>query len=182
DDVQDESIPSPTPPTPPPQPPQDIPSTSQVQSPPPQIQSPTPAQPQGANFPMSLLQEALDVCAALTRRVEHLEHDKLAQALEITKLKTRVKKLERANKVKTLKLKRLRKVGTSQRIESSNDTIMEDVSNQERMIDELDRDEGVALMGEIEEEKKAKEVKDIAGDEHIKGRQAEIYQIDMIML
>nr|GEZ71348.1 hypothetical protein [Tanacetum cinerariifolium] len=32
-------------------------------------------------------------------------------------------------------------------------------------------------MGENEEEKKAKEVKDIAGDEQVKGRQAEIYQI-----
>nr|GEV72334.1 hypothetical protein [Tanacetum cinerariifolium] len=42
--------------------------------------------------------EALDTCAALTRRVEHLEHDKVAQNLEITKLKTRVKKLETANK------------------------------------------------------------------------------------
>nr|GEU38696.1 reverse transcriptase domain-containing protein [Tanacetum cinerariifolium] len=47
-----------------------------VQSPPPQQQSPPLAQPQGAHFLMSLLQEALDVCAALTRRVEHLEHDK----------------------------------------------------------------------------------------------------------
>nr|GEW60566.1 hypothetical protein [Tanacetum cinerariifolium] len=46
DDVQDQSIPSPTPPTPPPQQPQDLPSTSQ---------------------------EALDACTALTKRVEHLE-------------------------------------------------------------------------------------------------------------
>nr|GFA51848.1 hypothetical protein [Tanacetum cinerariifolium] len=38
---------------------------------------------------MSLLQEALDACAALNRRVEHLEYDKVAQALEITKLKRR---------------------------------------------------------------------------------------------
>nr|GEU40214.1 hypothetical protein [Tanacetum cinerariifolium] len=37
-----------------------------------------PAQPQAADFPMSLLQEALDACAALTRRVGHLEHDKVA--------------------------------------------------------------------------------------------------------
>nr|GEV86821.1 putative ribonuclease H-like domain-containing protein [Tanacetum cinerariifolium]GEV91249.1 putative ribonuclease H-like domain-containing protein [Tanacetum cinerariifolium] len=36
DDVEDQSIPSPTPPTPPSQQPQDIPSTSQAQSPPPQ--------------------------------------------------------------------------------------------------------------------------------------------------
>nr|GEZ74706.1 hypothetical protein [Tanacetum cinerariifolium] len=90
--------------------------------------------------------EALDACVALTRRVEHLEHDKVAQDLKITKLKTRVKKLERANKVKTLKLRILRKVRTSQRIESSADTDMKDASNQERMIDELDRDTSVALM------------------------------------
>nr|GEX15431.1 hypothetical protein [Tanacetum cinerariifolium] len=56
------------------------------------------AEEQGNDFSMSLLQEALDACAALTRRVEHLEHDKVAQDLEITKLKTRVKKLKRANK------------------------------------------------------------------------------------
>nr|GEX04297.1 F-box domain, leucine-rich repeat domain, L domain-like protein [Tanacetum cinerariifolium] len=36
----------------------------------------------------------------LSRRVEHLELDKNAQALEITKLKQRVKKLERRNKLK----------------------------------------------------------------------------------
>nr|GEU33664.1 hypothetical protein [Tanacetum cinerariifolium] len=63
----------------------------------------------GAHFPMSLLQEALDTYAALARRVEHLEKDKVAQDLEIIKLKTRVKKLEKTNKAKTLKLKRLRK-------------------------------------------------------------------------
>nr|GEU46439.1 hypothetical protein [Tanacetum cinerariifolium] len=97
---------------------------------------------------------------------------------EITKLKIRVKKLERANKVKALKLKRLRKVGTSQRIKSSDDTIMEDVSNQERIIDELDKDEGVVLMRE-KEEKETKEVKDITGDAQVKERQADIYQIDM---
>nr|GEZ15309.1 hypothetical protein [Tanacetum cinerariifolium] len=101
---------------------------------------------------------------------------KVAQNLEITKLKTKVKKLERANKVKTLKLRRLRKVGTSQRIESSDDMIMEDVSNQGRMIDELDKDEGAVLMIEKEE---TKEVKDITGDAQVKGRQTEIYQINM---
>nr|GFD16958.1 hypothetical protein [Tanacetum cinerariifolium] len=36
-------------------------------------------------------------CAALTKRVEHLEYDKVAQALEIIKLKRRVKKLEKGN-------------------------------------------------------------------------------------
>nr|GEW19242.1 hypothetical protein [Tanacetum cinerariifolium] len=177
DDVEDQTIQSPTPLTPPPQP-QNIPSTSQVQSPPPKQQSPPPAQPQGADFPMSLLQEALDACAALARRVEHLEHDKVAQDLEIIKLKSRVKKLERTNKVKTMKLRRLRKVGTSQRIESSDDTIMEDVSNQGRMIDESDKDEGAELMNE-KEEKETKEVKVNPDDAQVEGRQADIYHIDM---
>nr|GFB31076.1 hypothetical protein [Tanacetum cinerariifolium] len=65
---------------------------------------------QGADTAILGDDEALDACATLTRRVEHLEHDKVAQALEITKLKKRVKKLERANKVKVLKLRRLKKV------------------------------------------------------------------------
>nr|GFC64197.1 hypothetical protein [Tanacetum cinerariifolium] len=47
---------------------------------------------------MSLLQEALDACASFARKVGHLEYDKVAQALEITKLKRRVKRLEKGNK------------------------------------------------------------------------------------
>nr|GFA44687.1 xylulose kinase-1 [Tanacetum cinerariifolium] len=82
DVVHEPSIPSPTPPNPPPQQSQDLPS---------------------------IYQEALDACAALARRVGHLEYDKVAQALEITKLKRRVKQLERGNKVKILKLRRLKK-------------------------------------------------------------------------
>nr|GEX38503.1 hypothetical protein [Tanacetum cinerariifolium] len=58
---------------------------------------------------MDLLQNLLDICTTLTRRVENLEHDKIAQALEITKLKQRVKKLEMRNKLKVLKLRRLKK-------------------------------------------------------------------------
>nr|GEU51693.1 hypothetical protein [Tanacetum cinerariifolium] len=42
---------------------------------------------QDARIPMNLLQEVIDTCTALSRRVEHLEHDKIAQALEIIKLK-----------------------------------------------------------------------------------------------
>nr|GEX61781.1 hypothetical protein [Tanacetum cinerariifolium] len=49
-------------------------------------------------IPMTLLQDLIDTCAALSKRVEHLELDKIAQALEITKLKRKVKKLERGNK------------------------------------------------------------------------------------
>nr|GEU39149.1 hypothetical protein [Tanacetum cinerariifolium] len=56
--------------------------------------------PTDAGIPMILLQDIMDTCTALTRRFEHLELDKIAQAPEITKLKRRVKKLERRNKVK----------------------------------------------------------------------------------
>nr|GFC26863.1 hypothetical protein [Tanacetum cinerariifolium] len=74
-----------------------------------------------------------------------------------------------------LKLRRLKKVRTSQRIETSEGTVMEDASNQGRMIDDLDKDDVVALMVDKEEEKKEEEVK----DDQVQGRQAEIYKIDM---
>nr|GEW01679.1 putative ribonuclease H-like domain-containing protein [Tanacetum cinerariifolium] len=133
---------------------------------------------QGADTAVLGDDEALDACAALTRRVEHLEHDKVAQDLEVIKLKTKVKKLEKANKVKALKLRRLRKVRTSERVESSADTDMEDASNQGRMIAELDRDTNVALMDDKGTEKKDEDAQ-VVGDEQVKGRQAKIYQIDI---
>nr|GEV25181.1 hypothetical protein [Tanacetum cinerariifolium] len=122
---------------------------------------------------MSLPQEVLDACAALTRRVEHLEYDKVAQALEITKLKRRVKKLEKGNRVKVLKLRRLKKVGTSQRIDTSKETMMNDASNQGKMIDEMDKDDAVALMDDKEEEAK------VVKDDQVQGSQVEIYKIDL---
>nr|GEY70599.1 uncharacterized mitochondrial protein AtMg00810-like [Tanacetum cinerariifolium] len=166
DAANDQPIPSPTSLNPPPQQPQDVPLTSHAQSPLLQPHSLTPAQTQGAHFPMNLLQEALDACAALSRRVEHLEQDKVAQDLEIIKLNTMVKKL--TNKAKTLKLRRLRKVETSQRVDTSDDTLMEDVSNQGRVID---RDE--------DDVKEADEVREYTADTQVKGRQADIYNIDM---
>nr|GFB27873.1 hypothetical protein [Tanacetum cinerariifolium] len=59
--------------------------------------------------------------------------------------------------VKVLKLRRLKKVETSQRIDTSEDTMMEDASNQGRMIDDLDKDDAVALKDDNEEEKKEEE-------------------------
>nr|GFD12719.1 hypothetical protein [Tanacetum cinerariifolium] len=56
----------------------------------------------------------------------------------------RVKRLERANKVKSSKLRHLKKVRTSQRIKSSD--VIEDVFNQGRMIADLDKDEGIELV------------------------------------
>nr|GEU45420.1 hypothetical protein [Tanacetum cinerariifolium] len=155
-----------------------LPQSPQVQPPSPQPQP----QQQATNFPMSLLQEVLDACAALTRRVENLEYDKVAQALEITKLKRRVKKLEKGNKVRVLKLRRLQKVGTSQRVDTSDDTMMDDESNQGRMINEIDKDDVVVLMDEKEDDKKVEEAK-VVESAQVQGRQAEsqakIYKIDV---
>nr|GEY75479.1 hypothetical protein [Tanacetum cinerariifolium] len=59
-----------------------------------------------------------------------------------------VRRLEKRNKVKASGLKRLKKVGTAQRIESSTDTIMddqEDSSKQGEKIANIDADEDVTL-------------------------------------
>ncbi|GKA00723.1 hypothetical protein Tco_0673388 [Tanacetum coccineum] len=67
------------------------------------------------------LNELMELCTNLSQRVLDLENTKTSQAVEITKLKERVKKLERRNKSRTPGLKRLRKVGRTARIESSED-------------------------------------------------------------
>nr|GEY79472.1 hypothetical protein [Tanacetum cinerariifolium] len=121
----------------------------------------------------------MDTCTTLTRRVKHLEQDKIAQSLEITKLKHRVKKLERKNKVTNLK--RLRRVGTSQRIKTSYGTVMDDVSKQGRMIADMDADVDVILEDakEVVVEKSA-DVDESADVQRRKAEsQAQIYQIDL---
>nr|GFA56351.1 hypothetical protein [Tanacetum cinerariifolium] len=96
--------------------------------------------------------------------------------LEIIKMKERVKRLERANKVKSSKLRRLRKVGASKRIESSDD--MEDVFNQGRMIDDLDKDEGIELVVDQVKDADIAEIKRRHAAEQAE-KQAEIYHLDL---
>nr|GEW01097.1 hypothetical protein [Tanacetum cinerariifolium] len=134
--VDEPSIPSPTPPTQPPPPLQDQPSTSQVQHTLPQSsqaqlsspqQQPQPLQ--DAEFSTDLFHNLLDICTTLTRRVENLEQNKIALALEITK------------------------------VETSDDTIVDDVSKQGRIIADMDVDVDVTL----------KDIaKDVAVDDEIK--------------
>nr|GEX39217.1 hypothetical protein [Tanacetum cinerariifolium] len=73
------------------------PSSPVISSSPPH-QSPCPPQPQDAKGSSHLFQQVLDTCSAYAHRVEVLENDKVAQQLEIVKLKARVKKLEKLNK------------------------------------------------------------------------------------
>nr|GEU58136.1 hypothetical protein [Tanacetum cinerariifolium] len=132
-------------------------------------QSLYPPQSQDAEGLSLLFQRVLNTCSALVLRVEGLENDKAAQPLEIVKLKARVKKLEKISKVKSSKLRRLKKVGTSQRVESSDD--VENVFNQGRMIVDMDQDEGIELV--INQEK------DAEGEGRHADKQAEIYNIDL---
>nr|GEX90118.1 hypothetical protein [Tanacetum cinerariifolium] len=93
-------------------------------------------------------------CATLTKKVANLEQDKVAQVLEIVKLKERVGRLEKKRRTKHSSLKRLKKVGTSQRVESSNDTIVddqEDASKQEGKFAKLDANKDVTLVDDTDE-------------------------------
>ncbi|GKF42714.1 hypothetical protein Tco_0126056 [Tanacetum coccineum] len=94
------------------------------------------------------LNKLMELCTNLSQRVLDLESTKASQTAEITILKERVKKLERGNKSRTLRLKRLRKVGRTKRIESSKDEglgAQEDASKQGRKIANLDADAEVTV-------------------------------------
>ncbi|GJR77381.1 hypothetical protein Tco_0089746 [Tanacetum coccineum] len=100
------------------------------------------------------LNELMELCTNLSQRVLDLENTKTSQAAEITKLKERVKKLERRNKSRTPGVKRLRNVGRTTRIKSSKDKglgAQEDASKQERKIADLDDDAKVTLVDEAQE-------------------------------
>nr|GFA38303.1 hypothetical protein [Tanacetum cinerariifolium] len=148
------------------QPTSPLPPSHVIPSSPP-YQSPRPPPPQATEGSSLLVQQVLDKCSALVLRIKGLETANTAQQLEIIKLKARVKKLERLNNVKSSKLRRLKKVGTSQRIESSEDE--ENVFNQGRI--SVDIDEGIEL---VDDQKKDVQVKGRQAD-----TQAEIYNIDL---
>ncbi|GJR93167.1 hypothetical protein Tco_0265341 [Tanacetum coccineum] len=110
----------------------------------------------GVNTPQSdedsmQLKELMEMCTNLLQRVQDLETTKTAQAKEITSLKKRVKKLEQRGRSRTPGLKRLYKVGTSRRVESSTEASLgdqEDASKQGRNIAEIDADVDISLVHE----------------------------------
>ncbi|GJT00212.1 hypothetical protein Tco_0821381 [Tanacetum coccineum] len=100
------------------------------------------------------LHELMNLCTKLFNKVLALETTKSNQALEIESLKKRVKNLEKRKKSRTSGLKRLRKIGSASRVESSNDASLgaqEDASKQERKIVDLDADAEVTLVDETQE-------------------------------
>nr|GEU37262.1 xylulose kinase-1 [Tanacetum cinerariifolium] len=111
-----------------------------------------------------------DVPAAADEPTIPSQQDKVAQSLEITKLKQRVKKLKRRNKLKVSKLKRLKRVGTSQRVDTFDDTGMDDVSKQGRIIASMDADVDVTLKDVADIAKEVAvdtEIKDSADDDKV---------------
>ncbi|GJR70743.1 hypothetical protein Tco_0016808 [Tanacetum coccineum] len=95
------------------------------------------------------LNELMKHCTTLQKKVLDLETSKTTQALEIESLKRRVKKLEKKQRSRTHKLKRLYKVILSAKVVSSDDEAslgdQEDASKQGRKILDIDADEDITL-------------------------------------
>nr|GEV86100.1 hypothetical protein [Tanacetum cinerariifolium] len=89
------------------------------------------------------LTELMNLCTNLQKQVLDLEKAKTAQAKEIADLKKRVKKLERKKKSRTSSLKRLWKIGSTTRVESSEDKEILGRMNEEDTfrVNDLDGDE-----------------------------------------
>ncbi|GKA90214.1 hypothetical protein Tco_0812084 [Tanacetum coccineum] len=113
------------------------------------------------------LNELMELCTNLQQRVLDLETTKTTQANEIASLKRRVKKLEKKDRSRTHKLKRLYKVGLSARVESSRDEedLGEDASKQGRIAD-IDADAGITLVStHFDADTDMFGVHDLVGDE-----------------
>ncbi|GJW02960.1 hypothetical protein Tco_1561816 [Tanacetum coccineum] len=132
--------------------PQHIPTINQLSSSQP-LKKQKPRKTKKQNTEVSQPSDPTQPMANETEDVEilDLENTKTSQAAEIAKLKEKVKKLERRSKSRTSGLKRLRKVGRTARIESSEDEglgAQEDASKQGRKITDLDADAEVTLVNE----------------------------------
>ncbi|GJV62735.1 hypothetical protein Tco_1473563 [Tanacetum coccineum] len=112
------------------------------------------------------------LCTTLQTRVLDLETTKTTQGNEIASLKRRVKKLERRNRSRTHKLKRLYKVFLTTRVESSRDEedLGEDASKQGRRIHDIDADEDITL---VNDDNEMFDVDALAGEEVFVAEQSE---------
>nr|GEW62669.1 hypothetical protein [Tanacetum cinerariifolium] len=119
------------------------------------------------------LDELMALCTTLQNRVIDLEKTTITQHNEIDSLKKRVKKLEKINRSRTHKLKKLYKVGLSARVESSGDeeSLGEDASKQGKRINVIDADEYITLVNDADKE--MFDVDDLGGEEVFVARQNE---------
>ncbi|GJR32849.1 hypothetical protein Tco_1109081 [Tanacetum coccineum] len=106
---------------------------------------PTPSNdPQPSGEDSMQLTDLMVLCTKLQTQVLDLQKAKDAQAKEIAALKKRIQRLERKKMSRPTGLKRLRKVGMSRRVESSEDQeslgAPEDASKHGRSIEDIDAD------------------------------------------
>nr|GEV61925.1 hypothetical protein [Tanacetum cinerariifolium] len=94
------------------------------------------------------------LCTNLQQRVFDYGTTKTSQAQEIISLKKRVKRLEKKKRSRTHGLKRLYKVGLSERIESIDDdqSLGEENASKQGRIANIDADEGFTLINESVED------------------------------
>ncbi|GJU49204.1 hypothetical protein Tco_1218759 [Tanacetum coccineum] len=117
---------------------------------------PTPSNdPQPSGEDNMQLTDLMVLCTELQTQVLDLEKAKDAQAKEIAALKKMIQRLERKKMSRPTGLKRLKKIGMSRRVESSEDQESlgdpEDASKQGRSIANLDKDDDVTLVDETQE-------------------------------
>ncbi|GKB84230.1 hypothetical protein Tco_0956502 [Tanacetum coccineum] len=118
------------------------------------------------------LSELMILCTNLQKQVLDLKKAKDAQAKEIADLRKRVQKLERQKKSRPTRLKRLRKVCMSRRVESSEDKDSlgdhEDASKQGRSIEDIDKDADVSLIDDTQvrsDDAEMFDINELHGDE-----------------
>nr|GEZ18212.1 hypothetical protein [Tanacetum cinerariifolium] len=92
------------------------------------------------------LDELMALCTTLQNKVLDLEKTTTTQRSKIASLKRRVKKLEKRNRSRTHRLKRLYKVGLTDKVESSGneESLGDDASKHERIY-AIDADEEITL-------------------------------------
>ncbi|GKB31537.1 hypothetical protein Tco_0870938 [Tanacetum coccineum] len=118
------------------------------------------------------LSKLMLLCTNLQKQVLDLEKANDAQAKEIADLKKRVQRLERKKKSRATGLKRLKKVGMSRRVESSEDQESlgghVDASKQGRSIEDIDKDANVSLVDDTQwrsDDADMFDIYDLHGDE-----------------
>ncbi|GKA94692.1 hypothetical protein Tco_0816730 [Tanacetum coccineum] len=118
------------------------------------------------------LSELMILCTNLQKPVLDLDKAKDTQAKEIAGLKKRVQKLERKKKSRTTGLKRLRKVGKSRRVESSEDKDSlgdhKAASKHGRSIEDIDKDADISLVDDNQgrsDNEEMFDINDLHGDE-----------------
>ncbi|GJS59736.1 putative ribonuclease H-like domain-containing protein [Tanacetum coccineum] len=121
------------------------------------------------------LTDLMVLCTKLQTHVLYLQKAKDAQAKEIAALKKRIQRLERRKISRPTGLKRLRKVGMSQRVEPFEDQeslgVPKDASKQGMSIEDIDADVEVTLVDETQsiktDDSTAGEAVTTAGDDSV---------------